>query len=92
MNMKTMREASSLDTTAPWLNFVRAERVVRFGTPLQTVMVLAGDHQQAQSDVHTLPISGFLKLLLNTDTTLTLDKRLALAIQMSGWPRPNKLV
>ena len=84
--------SSSKNVSAGWLNTVRAERVLRWGTPLAVAQLLAGDHQAAQGGVKALPLSGFLRLLANTDPAKKIEERLTLALQKSGWERPVSLV
>ena len=82
----------SLDVSAEWLSKVRASLVLKWNTPLEECQLFAGDHQQAQSDVHSVSLAGFLKLLVATSPSESMDRRLQLALQKSGWPRPIRAV
>ena len=90
--LRQERAKAGMAVDLPWLTTVRAEQVVRFGTPLSQLQLLAGDHQAAQSDVRELPMSDFLRLLVATDASQPLQDRIAMAIQKAGWARPERLV
>ena len=90
--IKVQWEAASLDTDVEWLKNVVATVVLKHNTPLDEAQIYAGDHRQAQSDVHVLTLAGFLRLLLKTAPDSPLERRLTLTLQKSGWPRPPKTV
>ena len=81
------RGGMGLDVSPPWLNVVRAERVLRHGTDRHVCQLLAGDHQAGQSGVHDVALSQFLRLCLDCDQRMTLEQRILVSVQKCGWKR-----
>ena len=90
--LRSLRRQGSLDTTAPWLNVVRATRVIRFGTPVERVQLMAGDHQASQSGVVNIRVSQFLRLALFEPADTPIGTRVLRAVQKAGWTRGEKPV
>ena len=65
IKLRQMRLEAGYDVSAPWMNEVHAVKVVRFGTPVGVVQLLAGDHQCTQSGVVNRSIAQFLRMVVS---------------------------
>ena len=85
--LRAVRDAERLAVSLPWLETVRAAKILRYGTPVPAARLFAGEHQAGQAGVVELKASHFLSLLLQTPEELPLANRVLLAHQQAGWPR-----
>lgn len=91
-SLLTQWQACGLTTDYEWLRVVRAVQVFKHNTPVDVLQLAAGDHQAGQSDVHAVAVSGFLGLFVESSSDIPLERRLLMAVQKAGWPRPAKAV
>ena len=86
------RAQEGLSIAAPWLEVVRATRVIRYGADLEACQLFAGEHQAQQGGTQPLLLSNYVALLLQSPPDQPLLQRIFSTVQKTGWERPASKV
>ena len=92
LRLRAARAQEGLSNAAPWLELVRATRVIRFGAALDACQLFAGEHQAQQGGTQPLLLSNFVSLLLQCPPEMPLPQAILTTIQKTGWERPASKV
>ena len=65
--LREVRQQERLQVNLPWLETVRAIKILKCQTPTSAAQLFAGEHQASQGDTNPLRAGQFLKLLSLSD-------------------------